>query len=125
MEQERKSNIIAIPLIDAKNPPVGVDSVLLGEAATGAVRLSCFAGDAFIEKEENISINGADTKRLWIRPVCVVDIAPEAVKFLESYLLYRLIENENDMQYAVKNFPDLMEKLYIVLGKRNENDKNV
>ena len=40
------------PIIDSGNPPIGVDSVILGQSGTGAVRLACFAGDAFIEREE-------------------------------------------------------------------------
>lgn len=112
MEQEKNSEVVIAPLIDAHTPPVSADSVILGEASTGAIRLSCFSGDAFVIREDVISLNGTDKKRLWVRPVCVVDISPEAVKFMESYLLLRLSSNSNELQHAVDNFPDFMKKLH-------------
>ena len=117
---EKPANVIVVPLIDSQNPPIAADSVVLGEAATGAIRLSCFAGDAFVLKEDSVVINGTDTKRLWVRPACVVDVSPEAVKFMESYLLFRLISNPNDMQHAMDTFPDLLEKLTAALEEKTK-----
>ena len=116
---EKTVNVIVVPLIDSQNPPISADSVVLGAATTGAIRLSCFAGDAFILKEDSVVIDDTETKRLWVRPACVVDVSPEAVKFMESYLLFRLISNPNDMQHAIDNFPELLEKLTAALKEKS------
>ena len=113
------------PIIDSNNPPISVDSVILGQSGTGAIRLACFAGDAFIERKEIQKSEDKDVKKLWIRPVCVLDIGNEAIRFLESYLLYRLSENANDMYHVQKSLPEAMKKLYETLKHSMESDNNV
>lgn len=104
------------PIIDSGNPPIGVDSVILGQSSTGAVRIACFAGDAFIEREEVKNSDGRDVKKLWMRPVSVLDIGGSAVKFMEHYLLYRLSENADELREALENVPEVMTKLYTAMN---------
>ena len=113
-------NVEVQPIIDSQNPPVSVDSVMLGERSAGAIRLVCFADNVYIEREEQRHKDGEETKVLWIRPVSVIDIGANAVKFAEAYLLRRLSEGMSEMQYALENFPEVMDKLYQSLKKVKE-----
>ena len=112
MEQDKNLNVLIAPLIDSQNPPVGVDSVIVGESGTGAVRLTCFAGEAYVVREEEVSQNGEKLKKLWIRPICVIDMGNSAVEFLESYLLFRLSSNIKELKTAQEKFPEFMKKIY-------------
>ena len=111
-EEEKKINMLISPVIDSKNPPVGIDSVLIGESGTGAVRLSCFAGDAYVLREDEVQQDGETVKKLWIRPVCVIDIGNSAVEYLESYLLFRLSSNGSELKVINEKYPEFMKKIY-------------
>ena len=111
-EEEKKINMLISPVIDSKNPPVGIDSVLIGESGTGAVRLSCFAGDAYVLREDEVQQDGETVKKLWIRPVCVIDIGNSAVEYLESYLLFRSSSNGSELKVINEKYPEFMKKIY-------------
>lgn len=114
--QDEKGLLVEVqPIIDSGNPPIGVDSVILGQSGTGAIRLACFAGDAFIEREEVQSSDGRDIKKLWMRPVCVLDIGSTAVRFIEHYLVYRLSENAEELRNVLDSMPEATEKLYTAM----------
>ena len=98
MEHEQKVNVEIQPIIDSHNPPVSVDNIILGESGTGVVRLACFSGNTFVEREDIEQRDGLSVKRLWIRTVSVLDIGTDAVAFMEGYLLYRLSENETELR---------------------------
>lgn len=117
-KEEKKINMLFSPVIDSENPPVGIDSVLIGESGTGAVRLSCFAGDAYVLREEEIQQDGEKVKKLWIRPVCVIDMGNSAVEYLESYLLFRLSSNTKELKIAQEKFPEFMKQIYKELNKK-------
>ena len=111
-EEEKKINMLISPVIDSENPPVGIDSILIGESGTGAVRLSCFAGDAYVLREDEVQQDGETVKKLWIRPVCVIDIGNSAVEYLESYLLFRLSSNGSELKVINEKYPEFMKKIY-------------
>lgn len=115
MQAEKGLHVEVQPIIDSGNPPIGVDSVILGQNGTGAVRLACFAGDAFIEREEVRSSGDKDIKKLWMRLVCVLDIGNSAVRFIEHYLVYRLSENVEELRNALDSMPEATEKLYTAM----------
>ena len=123
MKNDKDAIVEIQPIIDSNNPPLSVDSVILGQSSTGAIRVACFAGDAFIEREEVRSTEKGDIKKVWIRPISVLDIGTEAIRFMESYLLYRLSENPADMQHVQKILPDAVKKLYDTLKHSVEGDK--
>lgn len=106
------------PIIDAKNPPIGVDSVILAESGTGSVRASCFSGNAYVEREDIVpSQDGGMLNRKWIRPVVVVDVGYGAVNYLEGYLLYRLSNNSEELKRVLSQNPQLVAGLKAFLGE--------
>ena len=125
MEQEQKANVEIQPIIDSHNPPISVDNVILGESGTGAVRLACFSGNAFVERENIEQRDGLSVKKIWIRPVSVLDIGTDAVSFIEDYLLYRLSENEAELRTVREHLPEVINKLLKSLNKINEGAENV
>lgn len=104
------------PIIDAQNPPVAVDSVLLAEALTGSVRLSCFSGNPYIERQEKIQAqDDSKINRMWIRPVAVIDVSYTAVRYIEGYLLQRLSNNPEELNRVLSDNPQLKASLQAVL----------
>ena len=82
-----EQKVVFEPIIDSQTPPVGVDNVILGESSTGSVRISGFAGNIFALKNDKVKIDGEEFNRLWIRPVCVIDLSPNAIKQIISNFL--------------------------------------
>ena len=119
MEQNKNLGIVIEPVIDSQNPPISIDTVLLGENPSGSVRLVGFSGNLFPIKEDTISVNGNSTQRIWVRPVCVADIGLEAVRFLEGYLLQKISSNSNELEFAEKYFPEAIKKLQEIFNKNN------
>ena len=116
MGEINKMPMVYEPILDGKNPPIGVDSVMLGESGTGSIRLSCFSGNAFVEREEQmVSPDGSPLMREWVRPVCVIDISAGAVGYVEGYLLYRLSQNIDELRRILSQTPELSEKLRTAL----------
>ena len=104
------------PIIDAQNPPVAVDSVLLAEALTGSVRISCFSGNPYMERQEKIQAqDGSEKNRMWIRPVAVIDMSYTAVRYIEGYLLQRLSNNPEELKRVLSDNPQLKASLKAVL----------
>lgn len=104
------------PIIDAQNPPVAVDSVLLAEALTGSVRISCFSGNPYMERQEKIQAqDGSEINRMWIRPVAVIDMSYTAVRYIEGYLLQRLSNNPEELNRVLSDNPQLKASLQAVL----------
>ena len=100
------------PIIDAQNPPIAVDSVLLAEALTGNVRVSCFSGNPYIERQEEIKAqDGTTIIRNWIRPVAILDIGYAAVRYIEGYLLQRLSYNPEELKKVLSDNPQLKTQL--------------
>lgn len=96
------------PIIDAQNPPIAVDSVLLAEAITGSLRVSCFSGNAYVERQDEVaSQDGNKLTRMWIRPVSVVDIGYTAVNYIEGYLLHRLSQKQSELKRVLSQNPQL------------------
>lgn len=104
------------PIIDAQNAPIAVDSVLLAEALTGNVRVSCFSGNPYIERQEEIPVqDGSTIMRNWIRPVAVIDVSYTAVRYIEGYLLQRLSNNPEELKRVLSDNPQLKASLKAVL----------
>ena len=109
--EEKNLPVIIEPIIDGHTPPVSVDTVSVGQGRTGGLRLIGYAGNIYPQREEQLTVNGEKVRRLWVRPVCVLDISEEARKFLEEYLLYSISENPQKLQSKEKYFPDVFTKL--------------
>ena len=60
-------------------------------------------------------MDGRNKKKLWMRPVCVLDIGNSAVRFIEHYLVYRLSENVEELRNALDSMPEATEKLYTAM----------
>ena len=118
-EQELKGQKVLIePVIDSQTPPIGVDNVILGESSTGAIRLSGFSGNIFSlrtdvlnSKEEGVA------RRIWARPVCVIDLNPNAVRQLDEYLAFRLSGDANTVEELLRQFPETRENLRTLIEK--------
>lgn len=104
------------PIIDAQNPPIAADSVLLAEALTGSIRVSCFSGNPYVKHQDEISAqDGSKITRMWIRPVAVIDVSYTAVRYIESYLLQRLSDNPERLKKVLSDNPQLKANLKVVL----------
>ena len=118
-EQELKGQKVLIePVIDSQTPPIGVDNVILRESSTGAIRLSGFSGNIFSlrtdvlnSKEEGVA------RRIWARPVCVIDLNPNAVRQLDEYLAFRLSGDANTVEELLRQFPETRENLRTLIEK--------
>ena len=110
--------VVFEPIIDAQNPPIAVDSVILAESGTGSVRVSCFSGNAYVEREDIVqSQNGGTLNRKWIRPVAIIDAGSGVVHYLEGYLLYRLSNNSEELKRVLSQNPQLVAGLKALLGE--------
>ena len=110
--------VVFEPILDAQNPPIAVDSVILAEAGTGSVRVSCFSGNAYVEREDIVqSQNGGTLNRKWIRPVAIIDVGYGVVSYLEGYLLYRLSNNSEELKKVLSQNPQLVAGLKALLGE--------
>ena len=104
------------PVIDAQNPPIATDSVILAESVTGNIRVSCFSGNPYIERQEEIPAqDGSMIIRNWIRPVAVVDVGYAAVSYIEGYLLQRLSNHPEELKRVLSDNPQLKASLKAVL----------
>ena len=121
MGQDKKQSVIIEPIIDAQTPPITIDTVSIGQGNTAGLRLIGFAGSIYAQREEILTINTEEVRRLWVRPVCVIDISAEAVKFIEEYLLYNLSEKPERLNDTEKFFPGTLQKLKLIMdGMHND-----
>ena len=124
-DQQGNTQVVFETIIDSSNPPIGVDSVILAESSTGNVRVSCFSGNVFVEREEIVSVqDNENITRKWVRPVSVLDIGYGAVSYIEGYLLHRLSENTDELRRALIKTPNLALKMrealdLITVGEEN------
>lgn len=116
MSEAEHVSIVYEPIIDAQNPPIAADSVLLAESLTGSIRVSYFSGNPYVKHQDEISDKeGNKITRMWIRPVAVIDVSYAAVRYIEGYLLQRLSVNPEDMKRVLSNNPQLKASLKAVL----------
>ena len=115
MEQDIKQSVIIEPIIDAQTPPISVDTVSIGQGSSQGLRLVGFAGSIYAQREEILAINSEEVRRLWVRPVSVIDLSADAVRFLEEYLLYNLSEKPERLNDKEKFFPGTLEKLKMII----------
>ena len=106
-----EQKVVFEPIIDSQTPPVGVDNVILGESSTGSVRISGFAGNIFALKNDKVKIDGEEFNRLWIRPVCVIDLSPNAIKQIDAFLMFRLGDNMDTVKNLLTQYPEAREKI--------------
>ena len=106
-----EQKVVFEPIIDSQTPPVGVDNVILGESSTGSVRISGFAGNIFALKNDKVKIDGEEFNRLWIRPVCVIDLSPNAIKEIDAFLMFRLGDNMDTVKNLLTQYPEAREKI--------------
>lgn len=95
------------PIIDSHNPPINVDSLLLGESSDGALRLTCFGGMLFVAKEESYATPEGSSKRVWARPTCVLDLKEGPLDLLSAHLFSRLIKHPETLKYLMQQMPEL------------------
>lgn len=117
-KEEKSQSYLIEPLIDSRNPPISVDSLLLGESGK-RYRLSCFAGTPFPEKVETFDIQSENgplkLTKTWFRPVCVMDVDGGALHVLLIPLINRLAEHPEEQETFLRQFPELKEKLRAAL----------
>ena len=117
MPDTMQISVLFEPIIDSHNPPIGVDSVLLGESSTGSIRVNCFSGNAYVEREEPVrGQSGEEVIRKWIRPVIVLDVGYGAVNYIEGYFLYRLSQNREELKRVLSQNQQLSSILKHELG---------
>ena len=105
------------PIIDSITPPTVVEAVLIGSGVSTGIRLVGFSGRLYPEREDVVEIDGQKHTRQWVRPVSVLDISSEAMKFLEEYILYSLSENEDELAQVLKTTPGLLENIRKFINK--------
>ena len=116
MSEAEHVSIAYEPIIDAQNPPIAADSVLLAEALTGSIRVSCFSGNPYVQhQDEIVTQDGGKIKRMWIRPVAVIDVSYAAVRYIEGYLSQRLFSNNEELKSVLSNNPNLQASIKAVL----------
>lgn len=116
MSEAEHVSIAYEPIIDAQNPPIAADSVLLAEALTGSIRVSCFSGNPYVQhQDEIVAQDESKITRMWIRPVAVIDVSYAAVRYIEGYLLQRLSVNPEGLKRVLSDNPQLKASLKAVL----------
>ncbi len=117
-EQELKGQKVLVePVIDSQTPPIGVDNVILSESSIGAIRLIGFSGNLFSIKTDVLDLKEGKVHKIWARPVCVIDLSPNAVRQLDEYLAFRLSGDTKTVEELLRQFPETRENLRTLIEK--------